>query len=652
MTSRSRFEGVKSVPANSQLHPTRLAQTALVSLLCATWLWAAGCVSSNSPGGPVVSSGAQQMTERRRQSPPRIRVNQVGYLPSARKIAVVVSGATEPLEWKLSDSAGDVIAVGESSIFGADAGSGDHLHQIDFTAGARAGRGLVLEVGEEKSDPFDVERGLYEQMKYDALAYFYHNRSGIPIELPYARERRWTRLAGHRPDRARCTPQRILDETGWATQACDYELDVTGGWYDAGDHGKYVVNGGISVWTLLNLYERLAQLGAGASVVSDRKLGIPESGNQVPDLLDEARWQLEFMLKMQVPMGELLAGMVHHKVHDDAWTPLPLAPHDDVRTRYLRPPSTAATLNLAACAAQGARIFRPFDAAFSEALLAAAERAYAAARAHPALLAPDDSQNGGGPYNDDYVGDEFYWAAAELFITTSKQTYESDLQASPHHERLQGRDGTESILSWGVTDGLGTISLAVAESRLSPAERQAQRDRIIAVAERYLELAALSGYRVPFRARGPGYPWGSNSFVLNNLLVLALAHDFTGDVRFLDAVAGGMDYLLGLNPMAKSYVTGYGERSIENPHHRFWARQADAAFPEPPPGAISGGPNSGLQDPYMQNARFAGCSPQKCFADHIEAYSANEVTINWNAPFAWLAIWLDEQAGSSDGRGP
>ena len=90
------------------------------------------------------------------------------------------------------------------------------------------------------------------------------------------------------------------------------------------------------------------------------------------------------------------------------------------------------------------------------------------------------------------------------------------------------------------------------------------------------------------------------------MLVMALAHDFTHEQKYLDGVGEGMSYLLGRNPMDQSYVTGYGERPLEHPHHRFWAHQANAAFPSPPPGAISGGPNSGLQDPYVQAAGLAG----------------------------------------------
>jgi endoglucanase len=132
--------------------------------------------------------------------------------------------------------------------------------------------------------------------------------------------------------------------------------------------------------------------------------------------------------------------------------------------------------------------------------------------------------------------------------------------------------------------------------------------------------------------------------VLNNGVILGLAYDFTKKEQFLQGAAEAMAYLLGRNPMAKSYITGYGVRPLENPHHRFWAHQVDNKLPSPPPGIVSGGPNSGIEDPQAQAAGLGGCAPQKCFIDHIQSWSTNEIAINWNAPLVWLAGFLDEQS--------
>ena len=157
-----------------------------------------------------------------------------------------------------------------------------------------------------------------------------------------------------------------------------------------------------------------------------------------------------------------------------------------------------------------------------------------------------------------------------------------------------------------------------------------------------LDPRDVEGYLLPY-APGNNYPWGSNSSIVNNMIILAYAHDFTGAETYFNAISEGQDYLLGRNPMDQSYVAGYGERPLQNPHHRFWAKQLVDTFPPPYPGAMSGGPNSGLEDP-LANGLLAGCPAQKCFVDHIESWSTNEITINWNAPFAWVTAFLDEQA--------
>lgn len=568
---------------------------------------------------------------------PIVRVNQLGYFPKFAKLATVVHSSTEPLDYKLLDAAGTEVSAGRTTVFGAEPSAGETVHQIDFSAYTKPGGGFTLEVDGQKSDPFDIDSGLYTMLKYDAFRYFYHNRSGVEIAMPYAVESQWARPAGHPKDVAPCAK-----DTG-----CSYSLDVTGGWYDAGDHGKYVVNGGISVWTLMNWFERTKYLKGDEKAFADLKGLIPESGNKVPDVLDEARFEMEFMLKMQVPEGNAFAGMVHHKIHDVAWTALGLAPHQDTMQRALRPPSTAATLNLAATAAQASRVFKKYDAAFADRCLAAARTAWAAAEKHPAQFAVAADTTGGGPYDDNNVADEFYWAAAELFLATGEAKYKAFLQKSPLDKKTratesEGDSGSPTALTWQRTDALGKISLAVVPSALGVARYRAQ---LVDVAKQFVSVADGQGFGQPMKPDADGkYPWGSNSFVLNNALVLALAYDFTKEKKYLSHVVFSLDYLLGRNALGQSYITRYGERPLMNPHHRFWAHQANPAFPSAPPGVVSGGPNSSLQDPYAQAAGLAGCAPQKCFIDHIESWSTNEITINWNAPLMWTSAWLDEKA--------
>lgn len=568
--------------------------------------------------------------------PSAIRVNQLGYFPGRAKIATVVDTSSLPLAFRLTQGKRQVLE-GTTEVFGADPASGDAVHIVDFSSVKVPGRDYVLEVGTEKSPPFSIENDLYARLKYDALHYFYHNRSGIEIKMPYAEGAQWARPAGHLSDRAvPCAPD----------AGCSYQLDVSKGWYDAGDHGKYVVNGGIAVWTLMNQFERMKLKGTFAPF-GDGKLNIPEAGNKVPDLLDEARWEMEFLLGMQVPEGQPHAFMVHHKMHDTAWTGLGIAPHEaeQLMKRALRPVSTAATLNLAATAAQAARLFQPYDAAFAGRCLVAAERAYRAAQSEPKLLAdPKDSRGGGGPYSDQHLADEFYWAAAELWATTKHDRYAKDVRSSSYFRKFPQKSGDlPTSMTWADTAALGTMSLSLTANVVSPAERQALRTQLTSVADTYLTLIAEQGYRLPFAPGKEGYPWGSNSFVINNAIVLGYAYDFSGNDKYLEGVLEALDYLLGRNALGQSYISGYGSRPLLHPHHRFWAEQVDARYPAAPPGALSGGPNSSLQDPYVQAAGLPGCAPQKCFVDHIEAWSVNEITINWNAPLAWVTAFVDEQ---------
>ncbi|HMA95156.1 MAG TPA: glycoside hydrolase family 9 protein [Polyangiaceae bacterium] len=564
---------------------------------------------------------------------PKVRVNQVGYIPSFSKVATFVSDAKDALEFQVVDASGKVVHTGKTTPRGPDAASGDSVHIIDFSKLTTPGKGYVIKVGQESSDPFDIDKGIYKTAKYDAFKYFYLNRSGIELKMPFTGKPDWARPAGHPKDEAPCSP----------AAKCDYTLDVTGGWYDAGDYGKYVVNGGISVWTLMNWYERSTAIAGGdTKAFGDLKDFIPESGNKIPDILDEARWELEFLLKMQVPEGKPNAGMAHHKMHDTEWTALGMAPHESKIKRDLRPVSTAATLNLAASAAQGARLFKNFDPKFADRCLKAAEVAWAAAKKNPSVLANPDDSTGGGPYDDKDLADEFYWAAAELWTTTGKAEYKKELDQSPLDKAIVSGDGEiETVMTWQRVDGLGKISMALA----APKDRNRYRDQITAVADQFVKTAEAEGYRLPLSAGKDGkYPWGSNSFVINNGLVLALAYDFTKAAKYRDAVVFALDYLFGRNAMGQSYVTGYGERPLQNPHHRFWSHQAVSSYPSAPPGVLSGGPNSGMEDPYVKAAGLPGCKPQRCFIDHSEAWSANEITINWNGPFMWALAWTDEQA--------
>ena len=597
---------------------------------------------------------------------PRVRVNQVGYLPEGPKRATVVTTATEPLDWELV-SGTTVVASGSTVPRGVDPTAGVNVHLVDFGDVTTPGT-YTLRADGETSYAFVIGDDLYQQLRHDALNYFYPARSGIAIDGSIMGDTRYSRPAGHvgRPGDAGAnqgdngvpciTPAEAQNLYGDWT--CDYTLDVVGGWYDAGDHGKYVVNGGIAVAQVLSTYERALYAPTGdVAALGDGSLDIPlaEQTNGVPDPLDEARWELEWMMRMQVPAGEPLAGMVHHKVHDVDWTGLPLLPSDDPQERRLHRPSTAATLNLAATAAQGARLWKEYDADFAAELLTAARVAYAAAVATPDLLQPapnSDPSPGGGPYDDPDVSDEFYWAAAELFLTTGEQQFEDAVLASELHT---ADIFTEGGMYWGETAALGRMDLAVVESDILG--RTAIRQSVVDGAETYLARQAAQPFGTAYPGNDEGvYEWGSNSAVLNNQVVLGTAFDLTSDQRFADAVVESMDYLLGRNALNNSYITGYGDVFSDDQHSRWFSHSLTESLPNPPVGSVSGGPNSdvGTWDPVIGGLYGPDhpCAPQLCYVDDIQSWSTNEITVNWNSALSWVASFLaDQQAGDESAAG-
>ncbi|WP_229924317.1 glycoside hydrolase family 9 protein [Streptomyces sulfonofaciens] len=581
-----------------------------------------------------------------------VRVNQVGYLPDGAKKGVYVTDSTEPVAWSLKDARGTQRASGRTTPLGVDASSGQNVQSFDFSGVTAPGDGYTVTIGGDTSEPFAIGSDVYAELRKDALQYFYVERSGIEIRGDLVGSA-WARPAGH---------LNVAPNTGdngvtcVAAQPCGYTLNAAGGWYDAGDQGKYVVNGGIATAQLLSEYERtLTAPGASKAALGDGSLRVPERGNGVPDILDEARWELRFLMSMQVPQGQALAGMAHHKLHDAQWTALPTQPTADDQPRELHPPSTAATLNLAAAAAQGARLFRKYDPAFADKLLASARSAYRAAVAHPAVYAPASDSTGGGAYNDNNVTDEFYWAAAELYLTTGESSYRSAVLGSPLWG--EGEDVfPQGGFSWGSTAALGALDLATVRGGLTRTQLAEVRGEVTQAADRYAADAADAAYGMPYAPEGGHWVWGSNSQVLNNAVVLATAADLTGRQKYRNAVLGAVDYVLGNNPMNQSYVTGFGERSTQNQHNRIYANQLDPDLAHPIAGSLAGGPDDSLEDPKAEQ-KLAGCVGAMCYIDDIESYSTNELAINWNAPLSWVASYVDDLGGAGTrdwhgGHGP
>ena len=675
-----------------------------------------------------------------------ISVNQLGYYPNLSKVAVLGDNKGDILknaqtidlskssyDFEVCDaSSGSSVFKGTSGPAINDPDSGDKVFKLDFSEFNTPGK-YYIKVGDWRSFDFeigDIYNDESHNMLTNAMNYFYQNRSGIDIEEKYITSGNTKELAhegGHKTDTA--SVQKIWKneyaskDEATGTYASS-KITANGGWYDAGDHGKYVVNGGIAVWTLQNMYERAVLAENGSKF--DNNSGtvvVPETNNNIPDVLDEAAveldWMTEMVVKADEPTWGKYAGMVYHKLHDHKWTGLATRPYDYETewgtVRIVKPPTFAATLNYAACAAQAARLWEPYDADKAAFYLEEAIKAYDAYTAnyypadltttkHPdlgcdcpkeeiredSLYAPMWQAKGGGPYGDNEVRDAAYWAACEIFVSAKKmgnsaadkfydevKSYNvSDTnKAFEVTTRITGgenKDGSLTTFNWGNTASAGSLTLALHKDLLTDAEAAQVEASILKAADEYIATEDKQGYGVPYLYDGPGYndpnnldpsiiidgyEWGSNSMVINNAIVMAYAYDQTGDVKYMNGVTTAMDYLLGTNPLNFSFITGYGTYYEQNPHHRYWSKELDKTLPQAPDGVLSGGPNAGLQDPYVRALGFVsgaeGNPSQRCFVDSIEAWSTNEVTINWNAPLAWIVSFLqDEAAGAGDGTQP
>ena len=561
-------------------------------------------------------------------SRPAVRINQLGYLPQGPKQATWVTDESLPSEFSVIAADGSPAHTGHSQPWPSrpEPSSGKSVHVVDFTALTAPGTGYQVLIGDERSHRFRIAQDLYDPLARDALGLFYLLRSGCPIDEHRAPG--YGRPAGHAgvppnqgdtavpawtgPDADRLYP-------GWVPAE---RFDVSGGWYDAGDYGKYTVSGSIAVWQLLKIVELLggARHGPGLSMSA---------------VVEECRWQLDWLLRMQVPQGQPLAGMAFHRVHGTAWSPMPGLPHQDPTSRVLHRPSTAATLHLGAVAAQASRLLRAIDVAYADRLLTAARIAHRAAHEHPDLMAPDDGGRfGGGPYGDPDVTDDFYWAASELWLATGYDSFRAEVLNSTHH--------TAEVFDFGGFDfdwvaGPARLDLALGGGGLPDHDRVSAS--VIEGALKMLKFQRQQPWGQPY-APATGWAWGSNGRILNNLVVLATAAQLTRETRFHDAVASGMDYLLGRNALGQGYVTGYGTDTTEHLRTRPFGHDLDPSLPPPPRGALAGGANSTETLGFPSDPRLRGLPPQCCYLDEPTSETTNDVCIRWNAPLAYIATYL------------
>lgn len=530
-----------------------------------------------------------------------ILINQIGYISSAAKKALLRVDADE---FSIKNLEG-------KTVFTAPAGewkywelSGDSVRLADFSAFTTPGE-YVLSIGDSlQSYPFIIGSQLFSNLADAVLKSYYFARCGVDIDSIHGGK--WHRNAGH-PDTLVMVHVSAAD--GFRPKGT--VISSPGGWYDAGDYGKYIVNSGITTYTLLLSSELNKQYH------QQQNLNIPESDNDVPDILDETLVNLKWMLTMQDPND----GGAYHKLTTKNFVGF-VMPDQTTDQRYVVQKSTAAALDFAATMAHSVNILQSYEMTeLAEQAKQAAEKAWNWALRHPDVLYRQPEDISTGAYGDFSVKDEWFWASAEMYLMDGKQQYLDQMMANY----------TKPVTpTWNQVQTLGVISLLTSDKRPEFPEMEAD---FIAHVDHLLSKEQNSPYVVSIDK----FAWGSNSDVANDGMLKLIAYSLTNDTKYVASAQNDLDYLLGRNATAYSFITGYGSKSPMHPHQRI--SSADGVE-DPMPGYLAGGPNTNVFtdcNPAVERSKF----PAKSYADVECSYSTNETAINWNAPLVFLVSALD-----------
>jgi endoglucanase len=528
-----------------------------------------------------------------------IRLNQLGYYPKAIKEFVVAD--YDATSFLILNHKGKKVFEGKLVDKGTWDISGENLLQGDFSRLTKAGYFTIQLNTGITSAPFKIVPGLYENALNASIKSFYFQRASMGIEKQYGGF--YQRASGHPDDQCIFHP---------STGKNEGTMNSPGGWYDAGDYGKYVVNAAITVAQMLNLLELVPD------AVSGDALNIPESGNGIRDLLDEIRYELDWVATMQDEDGG-----VFHKLTALNFGGF-IMPGEYDLDRYIIGKGTASSLNFAAVMAQASRVYEEVDPDFSLEALESAERAWEWAVENDSIPYRNPEDVFTGEYGDDQFSDDFYWAAAELYISTGRKAYLDYLteNVEPYQHQITN--------SWKFfIRNMGFHTLLINDPDLDPL----LKEKHLVLSEEILKKMKS----IPYGISIDHFEWGSNSDVLNQAMILCIAHHLTGEQKYLDGAIRNTDYIFGKNATSYSFLTGFGSIQVMNPHHR--PSGADA-IDEPVPGFILGGPNKDKQD--RQQVTYASDYPAKAFEDVEPSFASNEVCLNWNAPAVFVLGYLEQ----------
>jgi endoglucanase len=554
----------------------------------------------------IIASG--NWTQLHAASSAKIVVNQVGYLPNSPKVALLVNSDTtqQKIELVNSNTKQTVRAITPTQSV-RDRDSNDRLQTIDFSQIEQTGN-YFLRAGSIESYPFSIASNVYQEPIIKLLRSYYLQRCGIAIDDPVTGIR-------HAPCHLRDGSLAHQDPTDRSGKA----IPSTGGWHDAGDYGKYVSTTAVTVGRLLSLYEN------NPKAFPDRQLTIPESGNGIPDLLDEMRVGLDWMLSVQRSDGA-----IYRKLSGKKW-PSIVAPDEDTQPRFVYGISTPETAKFAAAMSIAARVYAPLQPQQSTLYLKAARRAWDYLQTQPTMKVDwvDGDDSGSGKYLASEIDtepslkidtDDRLWAAAELFITTKEQKYDRYF--------LQHLPNDYTLFEWKDPSALGMVNY-MRESATSPASEIKLKiaQQILNRADALVKKASTSGYHLANQR----FIWGSNKMTATEGLTLILAYRMTDGAAYRQAAIDQLDYLLGRNPFNQTFVTGIGTHPVRHVNHIF-ARARKITIP----GLLVGGANSGAQD---------GIAPKNrgllSYVDDEKSYATNEYAIDYNAELIALMSMVD-----------
>ncbi|MDF3064676.1 MAG: glycosyl hydrolase family 9 [Polyangiaceae bacterium] len=502
------------------------------------------------------------------QNVPAIKVDTVGYPPAWRKLAIfnvrpddaVVKEETGRVAYTLRPQ--DIVDKGR------DAASQDLAWQVDFSSLVAPGR-YYVEGGGAKSDSFAIGADVYRDVLRVGLKHFYYQRCRTKLETPHAmyEGQEFTRSA----------PCHVHEDVGW--DYTDYpaktrKWPVNAGWHDAGNYSQYVASAAPSAQALLMAYERHPRLFA------DGDGSLPESGNRVPDILDEARWGLTWVLAMQEP--ETGAFRSRESVYD--WNEG--KPQDERKPTWVAGVGTASTAKAASALAVAARVYRPWDAAFAARCEKASRAAWAFLQKHPERILVDGKGSGQTLWDDSAEYRETgarLVAAVEVwrsFRLPEALASAQKLLEDPETQPKKFYDGAWANLSrWAL------MSLAF-DVKTPNALREDAKTRLLAAAElSRSQIEIHDGYRCASTPRD--YYWGHNSNLLEKAHQLAFASALDPSRTWLrEALRDQWHWILGRNPNGYSMITRVGK----GPGRLYHTEWSDVKGPIP--GYVLGGPNA------------------------------------------------------------